>query len=390
MTDAAGLVLGVFTTWKACVQVFDIISSGRQYGMDYEIIRVKLEVERIRLLVWGDAVGLNEVQNGGPSRHALLNHAEVRQTLLGVLGCIEHIFENPERLQEHYGLRQEQHDASDQSGQVVHTIQTHFILGPVFKRAYAALRRSARDRQRSTAFTQKTFWAVHDRTKFQRMVTEIKGFNDDLANLFPDLRSKTSETLRSEIDESDEIRSLILLQQAAADEHGDIFETASVRLEMLGASMARSVLNNDARTVTQDIDPLLRPAEEAAQDAAGAEVSEHSSDPEMAELSKQMKAVEIFTRKKSEGALRCTLLGPYNCSAHVTASVAWDGREYPRDRLSYWDDRDKGFVKMSHASFGGSFHCSTRHSLHHNNLTGEGRRVQQQGNLAAEQCIGIG
>ena len=47
--------MGVITAWQTCVQVFEIIDSGKKYGMDYEVLRVKLEVERIRLLVWGDS-----------------------------------------------------------------------------------------------------------------------------------------------------------------------------------------------------------------------------------------------------------------------------------------------------------------------------------------------
>jgi Prion-inhibition and propagation len=50
MTEVASLVVGVVAAWKSCVQVFDIVDSGRRYGMDYEILRIKLEVERIRLL----------------------------------------------------------------------------------------------------------------------------------------------------------------------------------------------------------------------------------------------------------------------------------------------------------------------------------------------------
>ena len=55
MTDIAGLAVGVAGAWKTCVQIFDIVDSGRKYGMEYELLRVKLEVERIRLLTWGDA-----------------------------------------------------------------------------------------------------------------------------------------------------------------------------------------------------------------------------------------------------------------------------------------------------------------------------------------------
>jgi hypothetical protein len=105
MTDIAGLVFGVVSAWQACVQVFEIIDSGKKYGMDYEVLRVKLEVERIRLLVWGEAVGLSEVEKGKPSPDARLNREDVRTVVLRLLGCIQHVFEHSERLQDRYGLR---------------------------------------------------------------------------------------------------------------------------------------------------------------------------------------------------------------------------------------------------------------------------------------------
>jgi len=58
MTDIAALILGVITLWNTCIEVFDTIDSGRHYGMDYEILQVKLEVERIRLLTWGMQLAL--------------------------------------------------------------------------------------------------------------------------------------------------------------------------------------------------------------------------------------------------------------------------------------------------------------------------------------------
>ena len=50
--------------------------------MDYKVLRVNLEVERIRLLVWGEAVGLSKVEQGKPSPDARLNREDVRTVIL--------------------------------------------------------------------------------------------------------------------------------------------------------------------------------------------------------------------------------------------------------------------------------------------------------------------
>lgn len=58
MADVAGLVIGIVALWQSCIQVYEIVDSTRQHGMEFELLNVKFEVERVRLLCWGDAVGL--------------------------------------------------------------------------------------------------------------------------------------------------------------------------------------------------------------------------------------------------------------------------------------------------------------------------------------------
>ena len=83
--DIVGFVIGVVTAWETAVHVFEIIDSGKKYGMDYEVLRVKLEVERIRLMIWGEAVGLSEVERGRPSPDPRLNREQVRSVVLRLL-----------------------------------------------------------------------------------------------------------------------------------------------------------------------------------------------------------------------------------------------------------------------------------------------------------------
>ena len=102
--------------------------------MDFEILRVKLEVERIRLLAWGSAVGL-----GKNHPDHLLGDRGIRDTVLELLGCMEHIFSNSDKLQKRYGLRQE---AGSGSGNLTSPQQdrgARTLMIPVFRQAYANL-----------------------------------------------------------------------------------------------------------------------------------------------------------------------------------------------------------------------------------------------------------
>src|SRR6266576_365742 len=197
--NVVGLAIGVVSLWKTCVEIFEVIDSGRKYGMEHEILRVKLEVERIRLVTWGGAVGLSEVEHGRPSPHsARLNQDDVRAAVLRLLGCIQHVFENTKRLQDSYGLRPVT-STPDQADDEGRPTQSQLILGPIFQRSYKTLRDLAKNRQRGTPLHKKTTWAIHDKKKFGEMVSEIKGFNDNLESLFPDIKRYTSENIRNEI-----------------------------------------------------------------------------------------------------------------------------------------------------------------------------------------------
>ncbi|KAK3303069.1 prion-inhibition and propagation, helo domain-containing protein, partial [Chaetomium strumarium] len=224
MTDIAGIAIGVAAMWQTAVAVYELVDSTRQYGMDYEILNVKFEVERVRLVCWGDAVGLKSLVVSGnsnePTRSSTttttttpgstpasstsdpnnakldprLNREEIRTAVLRLLGCIQHAFENTTVLQERYGLQPVVTRGQVPAAGVLESdeaaglppSQTQRILQGVFKRAYENLRRVARDRQRDAPLARRTVWAVRDRSKFAALVAELRGFNDSLESLFPD------------------------------------------------------------------------------------------------------------------------------------------------------------------------------------------------------------
>ncbi|KAG8810143.1 hypothetical protein FRC17_003072, partial [Serendipita sp. 399] len=386
MAEVAGLVIGavsMVTLWNTCVQAFDVVASGKTYGYDYEVARVKLEVERIRLLAWGEAVGLASVQRETPDPSTIidarLNREAMRDTVLRLLGCIQHVFNDTNALQRKYGLKQEVSSSSPatiegittslQQSLVVgissDTQQQHLILGSIFKRAYTSLQKSAKEYQDNTPFRRKTKWAISDKAKFLRLIAEIKGFNDSLVHLFPDVMSKTNNTLREDIDNSDEIRSLQLLQQASAEDHEEISETASERLNHLGATMASLLEDEQQKTETASAAPLpLVPEEGAGKEEGwetdeeeggvpleGGEVVPKDSKPaprKETKLERDYKAVNAFCDEKQRGALSCSVHST-DWSSRWDASVYWQGSDYQWSR--HFEDGYKGLVPSTHSAF---------------------------------------
>ncbi|KAK0654909.1 prion-inhibition and propagation-domain-containing protein [Cercophora newfieldiana] len=364
MTDVAGLVIGVAALWKTCVQIYEIVDSSRQYGMESEILSVKFEVERVRLICWGDAVGLQSLVSNDPASATAsdprLQRVEIRTAVVRLLGCIQQAFEDTSRLQERYGL-QPSTASPVTAGVNLPVTQTDRILSGVFKRAYENLRRVASDRQRDTPVTRRTIWAVRDRNKFLALIAELRGFNDSLESLFPDAQAKAAQAMRNDIEAAEGIRELQLLQEATAGENNAVSECASVRLEALGVTVsARTELLSATRSVTDSeatVEREIAKEDEVADEEIprdGEEGQEGNAAPDkLSELEKRFAALELFVGKRNRGALSTYVSGPYSRMAHVSAHVYWDGdrAEDPSDFPSPWAEREKGFVAASHAAF---------------------------------------
>ncbi|EUC27059.1 hypothetical protein COCCADRAFT_42093 [Bipolaris zeicola 26-R-13] len=299
MTEAAGLALGVVALWKTCVEVFEVVDSGRSYGIDYELLRVKLEVERIRLVTWGDTIGLDR-ENSTTQPDTRLQQSHVNETVMRLLGCIQHIFDNSERLQSKYGLRPSEGQTQNAS---IDVGVGPGILGAVFRRPYENLRRAARDRQKDTKLMKKALWAIHDRCKFQTMIMEIKGFNDNLESLFPGSRLQVAEALRIDVENSAAVEELQLLQEATSEDHEVLSDVASARLEALGASTVRSELLTERST--------------------------------------------LYCSAKQKGALSISIHDPQSYSSKVSAYVYYEGQGEDR----WWSRNEDGYVEPIHACF---------------------------------------
>jgi hypothetical protein len=198
---------------------------------------------------------------------------------------------------------------------------------------------------------------VRDRNKFEVLVAELRGFNDSLESLFPDAQMKIAEAMRNDIDAAVEVHELQLLQQAMARDHEGLSEQASVRLEALGATVsARTELLSETDDGSDTIGIAVREPDEADEEIPigsrqdGTHLPITEAQPEMDELSKRLREVDLLVKKKSAGALTASLIGPFSGLARVSVYVDRDGHK--EREFSSWDNRDKGFVSTKHASFG--------------------------------------
>ena len=157
------------------------------------------------------------------------------------------------------------------------------------------------------------------------------------------------------------------MQEATAGEQGleDISERAGARLETISArtellsasqSISAATEDKDQDEDDEDGDGWETEKDEGEEAPSNDQVKRGGStrvvEQELDELSKRLRDIELYVKKKSVGALTLSRIGPYHPLPRCSAHVYWDGEKSEENRWDLWSDKDKGFVPTSHACFG--------------------------------------
>ncbi|OBT67348.1 hypothetical protein VE03_03016 [Pseudogymnoascus sp. 23342-1-I1] len=218
--------LVLFTT---TLGIFDGVRSAAQFSATDEVLRVKIEVEKVRLIIWGQSIGLN----GSPEQrddalNVALGEEYLRTAVPGLLVCFNKLFEDSEKLKDRYGLVQRVNQGTGST--------CYQLLGHTFSGTYSRYRGGLLEGFKDF----KMPWAVSDEKLFRGLVEELKAINSSLNHMLPTIRNQTRVRLHTDIMQStdmDELRSLI---KASGDINDLVSETASLRLEVLFGALGSS------------------------------------------------------------------------------------------------------------------------------------------------------
>ncbi|KAF7172147.1 hypothetical protein CNMCM5623_004401 [Aspergillus felis] len=235
-------VIGLASLFSTCIETLDILSSAARYGINREILQTRIEVERLRLRVWGESVGLAEINPDSEESEITENDLAIldesirsntlRPAVAGLLTCFAHYFEDIEELQKRYGLAPRQNPALGKT-------PTRGTLLSKFQKTFLRFQERTSEAQKKTSPLKKAVWAVTDERKFRALLAEIKAINDSLVSLLPAIGEKVRVRMRSEIMKNKDVGQLQNIVNAADDITGLIAETASLRLDILSTSDRR-------------------------------------------------------------------------------------------------------------------------------------------------------
>jgi hypothetical protein len=254
--EVLGVSIGavsLVTLFKTCLELFETFENGKNLGKDYEILSTKVGIERVRLALWGDSVGLTELapdQKKGSGQDdrgdpRLVDPRMVR-AVSDILNCMRRLFEDSGSLTRRYGLQ-----ASTTTG-VITVSSGENAVATTFHKTYVRLHASASRIQRGSTLVAAARWAIKDKKRFERFVEDLRSFNDSLALLFPDIDAHARQAMADEIKESTDLNGLQIVEQAVADlDRGEsLVEAASVRITQL--SQYTQSLAEEHTTQTED------------------------------------------------------------------------------------------------------------------------------------------
>lgn len=238
-------VVGLAALFSTCIETLDTLAAAARYSVDREILHTKIEVERLRLMIWGESAGLTDIDPSRPEDESAydrdfldesLRGAALRSAVAGLLACFSNYFEDIEQLRSRYGLSTQKQNQEKESTPVMTEAPTRQMLLATFQKTYARFQQRTAKVQASTSTFKKAKWAVTDERKFRNLIAELKAVNDSLDSLLPAIRAKTRVQMRTAIMRSNDVDQLQNLVTAADQATDLIAETASLRLEMLSIS----------------------------------------------------------------------------------------------------------------------------------------------------------
>ncbi|RMZ74865.1 hypothetical protein DV737_g5651, partial [Chaetothyriales sp. CBS 132003] len=206
MAEAAGLVIGavsIASLFTTCVDCFEYVQLGRNFGKNYQRSLLRLDVVKLRLSRWADAV--NKSQTGSePPRYSTGEALKVQE----ILGEIIELFANAEKISARYM-------AKAAAGDELVPYGTDGQLEPDFLSMHKRMQELALKRQKRSSFVQKAAWVLYEEKYFRRLIEDLTSLVDALDQLFPAAQPSQQQLSAEEAEDVREERHILALEEAA-------------------------------------------------------------------------------------------------------------------------------------------------------------------------------
>lgn len=236
-------IAGLAGTFTACVDCYEYIQLGRNFGHDYGKCLLRLDAAKVRMTRWGASVGLGaETQplhqialseaNTQRLHHITITEAErdlAKSLLEQILATFNEVKERSERFKRHMTVKR-----SGLDDLVLYDANTD--LDPEYRRLHLTMSQLALKRQKKTNLLTKTTWALYEKRRFDALINDITGFVGELVELFPAALNDQESLCKMEVSAIQETQDLALLKVVIGDDDQMLEGVVNKEMESRGHS----------------------------------------------------------------------------------------------------------------------------------------------------------
>ena len=206
MMEPFGVVsgaVGIASAFTACIQCFQYVQLGRNFGRDFQPNLLLLDSIGLRLSRWGEAVDIYaDPSLGNPNATP-----EELQNAKGTLFQILSLFEDTKAISQ-------KHQVSAKSGEALFEPPAS-CLDPAGAALSNTMRALAARRQKGASIIKKAQWALHHGSEFKRLIESVTLLLGNLEAMFPPPPDRQATLIRGEVQEVRDKQQLELLLGAA-------------------------------------------------------------------------------------------------------------------------------------------------------------------------------
>lgn len=205
-------IAGLAGAFTACIDCFEYIQLGRQFGQDYGKCLLKLDIAKLRMSRWGVAMGLGPEPHLTPQISVSDEEMRLAQSLLEQ---ILESFEDAERISERFKKHTSMENASS-SELLIYNATTD--IDSDYQRLHRTMRELARKRQKGTSIRKKAAWALYEKKRFEGMIGDVTSFISRLVDLFPATQDNQRALCTTEVSAINKSEDLALLNNVARED----------------------------------------------------------------------------------------------------------------------------------------------------------------------------
>jgi Prion-inhibition and propagation len=240
MAEILGAVASAATLaalFKTCLEAFDTFRTARNQAVDIKKLTLKFNIEKCRLYIWGQTMGLTSTAHPNKKERPLdacpfpgLVH-ETLELIVKLLG-------DSSKLKDKYGCKNL--DNRTMKTMVIGASEPGDVLQQL-NASFDNFKIKSSGRLRSAAVAQKASWVIYDRSKFESLICEAKTLIDGLQDITRNLQSRAvqQDRMSSRIRRINDVRALDWISEVCEVDYPELSDAASTEADALSENRTR-------------------------------------------------------------------------------------------------------------------------------------------------------